>query len=114
VLLLLVVPGQASVMPILLVSVCAVGIGNSNFWAIAQHTPPAGMVGRTIGYLNTLSQVAGAAAPLITGWILGPQKQFGWAIAIAGISPLLAAGCLLLAGTTGLEQLKRTAAAGLE
>jgi MFS family permease len=106
ILLLLVLPGREAVLPILVVSICSVGLGNSNYWAISQHAPPAGMVGRTIGYLNTVSQLAGAAAPLITGWILGPQKQFGVAIAIAGICPLLAAVCLIVAGPKGLEQFK--------
>lgn len=114
VLLLLVFPGREAVLPILLISVCSTGIGNSNFWAISQHAPPAGMVGRTIGYLNTVSQMAGAAAPLITGWILGPQKQFGIALFIAGICPLLGAICLLLAGAKGLERFKSIWAGDLE
>ena len=105
-LLLLVISDRAAVFPILLVSICTNGIGNSNYWAIAQHAPPAHMVGRAIGYLNTISQVAGGAAPLLTGLILGPQKQFGPAILIAGVCPLLAAGCLLLAGSKGLEQVR--------
>jgi hypothetical protein len=62
------------------------------------------MAGRSVGYLNTLSQVAGAAAPVITGWILGPEKQFGPAIFVAGICPVLAAGCLLGAGSRELEK----------
>jgi ACS family D-galactonate transporter-like MFS transporter len=107
VLLLLVLPGREAVLPVLVVSVCSVGVGNANYWAISQHVPPAAMVGRAIGFLNTISQIAGVAAPLITGWILGPQKQFGVALAIAGISPVLAAGCLVLAGAGGLEHLKR-------
>jgi MFS transporter, ACS family, D-galactonate transporter len=106
VLLLLVVSSRAAVFPILLVSICTTGMGNSNFWAISQHAPPAYMVGRTIGYLNTISQAAGAAAPLITGLILGPQKQFGPAIFIAGVCPILAAGCLIYAGSKGLERVK--------
>lgn len=106
VLLLLIMSNRDAVFPILLVSVCAAGIGNSNYWAIAQHAPPARMVGRTIGYLNTISQVAGAAAPLITGLILGPHKQFGPAILIAGTCPLLAAGCLIFAGSNNLERVK--------
>ena len=106
VLLLLVFPGRGVVLPILIVSICSTGLGNSNFWAISQHAPPAGMVGRTIGYLNTVAQMAGAAAPLITGWILGPQKQFGIALGIAGVCPLLAAICLLVAGANGLERFK--------
>jgi MFS transporter, ACS family, D-galactonate transporter len=106
ILLLLVLPDRAAVFPILLLSICTTGIGNSNYWAISQHAPPAHMVGRTIGYLNTISQMAGAAAPLITGFILGPQKQFGPAILIAGVCPVLAAACLLFAGAKGLEQTK--------
>jgi MFS transporter, ACS family, D-galactonate transporter len=105
-LLLLVVPGRGAVMPILTVSMCAIGIGNSNYWALSQHTPPPELVGRTIGFLNTVAQIAGVAAPLITGWILGPQRHFGPAIAIAGGCALLAAMCLLLAGAGGLERLK--------
>ena len=105
-LLLLVLPGKEVVLPILLVAVCGAGIGNSNYWAIAQHTPPATLVGRTIGFLNTLSQLAGAAAPLVTGWILGPQKQFGVAVGIAGMSTILAASCLLFVGARGLDRIK--------
>jgi MFS family permease len=110
-LLLLVMPGRGPVLPILLVSMCFVGVGNSNYWAISQHAPPAHMVGRTIGFLNTISQVAGAAAPLITGWVMGPEKQFGVAIALAGACPLLAAACLLIAGARGLDEMKSRLAA---
>ncbi len=110
-LLLLLLPGREAVFPVLVLSVCSVGIGNANYWAISQHAPPAGMVGRAIGFLNTVSQAAGAAAPLITGWILGPDKQFGVALAIAGFCPIAAAGCLLLAGADGLEKLKSRLAA---
>jgi sugar phosphate permease len=85
---------------------CATGIGNSNYWSISQHVPPKNMVGRTIGFLNTVSVMGGAVAPIITGFILGPQKQFGPAILVAGVCPALAAVCLLVAGSTGLERMK--------
>jgi MFS family permease len=107
VLLLLVLRDRAAVVPVLLVAVCATGIGNANFWAIAQTVAPASLVGRIIGYLNTLSNLAGAVAPLITGWILGPQKQFGVALAIAGVSAPLAAACLILTGAGGLRRIQR-------
>jgi MFS family permease len=111
-LLLLVLPQRAAVLPVLLVAVCATGIGNANFWAIAQHAAPSNLVGRAIGYLNTISQLAGAAAPLITGWTLGPEKQFGVALAIAGISAPLAAVCLVLTGARGLERMRTLLGAG--
>jgi MFS family permease len=105
-LLLLVLPGKDAVLPILMASVVSTGLANSNYWSIAQHTPPVSLVGRTIGFLNTLSQLAGAIAPLVTGWILGPEKQFGMAVFIAGSCTLLAACCLLLVGAKGLDEIK--------
>jgi MFS family permease len=106
VLLLLVTPDRSWALPILTFSMCATGIGNSNFWTISQHVPPKNMVGRTIGYLNTVSVAAGAVAPVVTGFILGPQRHFGPAILVAGVCPVLAAACLLAAGSQGLARMK--------
>ncbi len=106
IMLLLVTPDRSWALPILTFSMCATGIGNTCFWAISQHVPPKNMVGRTIGYLNTLSQMAGAAAPVVTGLILGPLKHFGPAIIVAGVCPALAAFCMLAAGSKGLGQMK--------
>lgn len=111
ILLLNVTPGRAPVLPILVISICSFGVASSSYWAIAQHTPPAFLVGRSIGYLNTLSQMAGAIAPVITGWSLGPTKNFQFAILLAGVAPLVASVLLLLAGPQGLEHLKRTLSA---
>lgn len=105
-LLLVVIPDRSWTLPILTFSMCGLGIGNSNYWTISQYVPSKNQVGRTIGYLNTLSQVAGMVAPAITGFILGSQGQFGPAILVAGASPLLAAGCLLAAGSQGLGRMK--------
>jgi MFS family permease len=104
--LLLLVTDRAWALPILTLSMCATGIGNSNYWTISQHVPPKNMVGRTVGFLNTISVAAGGAAPIITGWILGPQRHFGPAILVAGVCPALAAVCLLAAGSQGLERMK--------
>ena len=106
ILLLLAARDQSWALPILTIAMCATGIGNSNFWTISQHVPPKNMVGRTIGFLNTISVAAGAAAPIVTGLILGPQKHFGPAILVAGMCPVLAAVCLLAAGSQGLERMK--------
>jgi MFS family permease len=108
ILLLLALPGREAVLPVLIFSVCATGIGNSNYWTISQQIAPAGLVGRAIGYFNTVSQIAGALAPLITGWIIGPEKAFALAVGIAGVAPILAAGCLLYAGVKGLEQTRHS------
>ncbi|HVB29298.1 MAG TPA: MFS transporter, partial [Terriglobia bacterium] len=104
--LLLLVTDRSWALPILTFSLCSTGIGNSTFWTITQHASPKNMVGRTVGFLNTVSVAAGAAAPVITGWILGPQKHFGPAILVAGVCPVLAAACLLAAGSKGLARMK--------
>lgn len=113
VLLLLVYKANVTVLPLLIIAVTGVGIGNANYWSLAQHIPPANMVGRAIGFLNTLSQIAGILAPLITGWILGPEKNFTIGLAIAGICPILASACLLAAGPKGLAKLKNEMASTL-
>lgn len=110
ILLLLLLPGREAVLPVLMLAVVSTGIGNANYWALSQQAAPAHLVGRAIGYLNTISQLAGVAAPLITGWILGPEKQFGVALAIAGICPVLAAVSLLAAGEHGLERMRASLA----
>jgi len=104
--LLLLGTDRSWALPVLTFSLCATGIGNSNFWTITQHASPKNMVGRTVGFLNTASVAAGAAAPVITGWILGPEKHFGPAIIVAGVCPALAAVCLFAAGSQGLERIK--------
>jgi sugar phosphate permease len=106
ILLLLVVPDRAWVLPVLTFAMCATGTGNSSFWAIAQYVSPKNMAGRTVGYLNTISQIAGATAPVVTGSLLGPQKLFGPAILVAGICPVLASACLLASGRGGLDRTK--------
>jgi MFS transporter, ACS family, D-galactonate transporter len=110
--LLLLVTGRTWVLLILTFAMCATGIGNSNYWAISQHVPPKHLVGRTIGFLNTVAVLAGATAPIITGWLLGPNRHFGPAIFVAGICAFLAAVCLVAAGSQGLERMKATLSGG--
>ena len=106
ILLLLVVTPKAAVLPILLVSICGIGLGNSSYWALVQYTAPASMAGSAIGYCNTLSQIAGAAAPIITGWLLGPEKNFTIALAVAGICPVIASACLAMTGASRVDEFR--------
>jgi MFS transporter, ACS family, D-galactonate transporter len=104
--LLLLVTGRSWSLPILAFSLCATGIGNSTYWTITQHASPKNLVGRAVGFLNTISVLGGVLAPVVTGWLLGPHKDFGPAIIVAGIAPVVAAICLLVAGSKGLSQIK--------
>ncbi|MGH9325247.1 MAG: MFS transporter [Terriglobia bacterium] len=106
ILLLVIVPGRSWVLPILTFSMCATGIGNTNFWTISEHASPKDMVARIIGFLNTISVVGGIAAPIITGWLIGPKMHFGPAIFVAGLCAAVAGACLLAAGSQGLGRIK--------
>jgi MFS family permease len=108
ILLLNVLPESGAVLPILVLSICSFGLASANYWAIAQYTSPAPLVGRAIGYLNTLSQIGGVVAPLVTGWTLGPHRNFKPAILIAGLCPLVSLLLLALAGPKNLARLKAT------
>jgi MFS family permease len=94
-LLLLNLP-RVPILPVLFVCICGFGVASASLWTLAQTMVAAPVVGRFIGYLNTLSQIAGAAAPLITGWTLGAHNNFQLAIWMAGLAPLIAIACLLL------------------
>ncbi len=94
-LLLLVLTAANSIMGVFLLSLTGIGIAGGNFWALAQMTAPAAATGRVIGYLNTVAQFAGASAPMVTGWLLGPDRNFTSGIVIAGCCPALAAVMIL-------------------
>lgn len=92
-------------MLILFVSVCSYGLVSSNFWTLAQNVSPRSKVARVIGFLNTASQLAGIAAPWVTGYLLGPKKYFPPVIAIAAICPLVSLIPLFIA-SRGMERLR--------
>ena len=99
------VPGNAVGMAVMFVSMCSFGIVSSNFWTLAQNVAPRTKVARVIGFLNTASQVAGIAAPWITGYIIGPEKHFAPAVAIAALCPLVSLAPLFIA-SSGMEKLR--------
>jgi MFS family permease len=103
--LLNVLPGNGVGMVVMFVSMCSFGIVSSNFWTLAQNVAPRTKVARVIGFLNTASQVAGIAAPWITGYIIGPAKHFAPAVAIAGVCPLVSLVPLFMA-SRGMERLR--------
>ena len=103
--LLNVTAGSAPVLPVLLISICSFGVVSSNYWTVAQNVVPPGKAGRAIGFLNTMSQIGGAAAPYITGLTLGPHKHFAFSITIAALCPIVAVALLMIAAP-GLDKLR--------
>ncbi len=85
-----------SINAVFIVLACALlglGLAAANYWALSQVISPRGVIGRFIGYQNTVSNMAGICAPIITGWLVGETKNFGLAIAFACTALLLACGC---------------------
>jgi MFS transporter, ACS family, D-galactonate transporter len=84
------------VLPVLLASLMGVGVAAGNYWALSQAAAPRNVVGRALGFQNMVAQIAGAAAPLLTGFMLGPGQDFATAIVIAGVCPLISVAAIVV------------------
>lgn len=50
-------------------SLSSLGLASANCWTLTQTLVPAQSVGRVIGVQNFLANLAGIAAPIVTGWL---------------------------------------------
>jgi len=91
ILLLLIVKSQAGVMCVLITSLCGMAVGSANYWALTQAITPPAMTGRIIGAQNMIGNLAGAFAPVMTGWLVTRTKGFSAAIWFAGAALIIAA-----------------------
>ncbi len=96
ILLLLRFRSPGAILLVLLLSLTGLGLAAANYWAITQAFSPPGLTGRVVGYQNMVANLAGIAAPNITGLLVDRTKNFELAILFAGISLLLAACAYLL------------------
>lgn len=83
-LLLLGVHSANGALGVLMFSLVGLSLASSNFWALSQSIAPASMVGRMIGVQNTIANLAGICAPILTGLLIGESKNFRPAIWFAG------------------------------
>jgi MFS family permease len=93
--LLLFVRSQYAVLATLTCSLLGIGLASANYWALTQAVTPARIIGRVIGYQNTIANAAGICAPILTGYLLGDGKDFSSSIACAAGSLLIAAGAFV-------------------
>ena len=89
--LLVVFRSPAAALPILTVSMLGLGLASANYWALTQAVAPQRMIARVVAYQNTFANAAGIAAPIVTGHLLGDEKNFDRAILCAAAALLLAA-----------------------
>ena len=81
-------PGGA--ITLLFVSLLGVGLAGANYWALTQAATPPAMIGRVIGYQNTIANGAGICAPVLTGFVVDRTHNFNLALVFAGTAMVIA------------------------
>ena len=76
---------------ILVFGLAGIGLASANYWALTQAISPKRLVGRAVGYQNTIGNLAGICSPIITGKLVEVSGNFGLAIAFASASLWIAA-----------------------
>jgi MFS transporter, ACS family, D-galactonate transporter len=79
----------ATVMVVLVAA--SLGVSSSNVWAITQTLAGPHAAGRWTGIQNFVGNLGGAAAPALTGFVLGRTGHYFWAFAITAAMSLLSA-----------------------
>src|SRR5437773_2545052 len=85
----LVGPRLATVFVVLVAA--SLGMCSSNVWAITQTLAGPRAAGRWTGIQNFVGNLGGAAAPALTGFVLGRTGHYLWAFAITAAMSLLGA-----------------------
>jgi MFS transporter, ACS family, D-galactonate transporter len=73
-------------------SLAGLGIATANYWALTQTVVPGTAIGRIGGLQNTASNLAGVAAPILTGWLI--QKTGTYEAPMQAIAVLLVIGAI--------------------
>lgn len=84
------------------ISICIGGLSAASpvGWSIPSLIAPKESVGTLGGILNLGNQLAGIAAPIVTGYVVQATQSFFWAFAAAGIFLLIGiAGYIFLLGS---------------
>jgi len=76
---------------ILVIALAGIGLTSANYWALTQAISPKSITGRAVGYQNTISNLAGICAPLLTGHLVEQSGNFHSAIVFAAVSLWIAA-----------------------
>ena len=77
----------------LILGVISFGVAASNVWAITQTLAGQQAAGRWTGFQNATGNLAGIAAPWLTGLVLQRTGHFDWAFVIVALVAFAGAGC---------------------
>lgn len=59
-----------------IISLSGLGLTTANYWALTQTLMPGAAIGRVAGTQNFAANLAGIAAPLVTGWLIERTGNF--------------------------------------
>jgi MFS family permease len=82
-------------------SLAGLGVATANYWALTQTVIPGAAIGRIAGLQNMASNLAGVAAPILTGWLIDISGSYD--------APMLAIAILLVIGAVSYLVLVRRA-----
>jgi MFS transporter, ACS family, D-galactonate transporter len=80
-------------------SLAGLGIATANYWALTQTVVPGATIGRIGGLQNMASNLAGVAAPILTGWLIQSTGSYE--------APMQAIAVLLVIGAASYALLVR-------
>jgi cyanate permease len=78
-------------MGILMFTCLCYGMFSANLFAITQTLAGPRAAGKWTGLQNGFGNLAGVAAPVLTGWIVQQTGQFYWAFVVAAVIVLAGA-----------------------
>jgi ACS family D-galactonate transporter-like MFS transporter len=76
-------------------SLSGLGLATANYWALTQTLTPRSISGRVAGIQNTAANMAGIAAPWITGLLVQKTGNFNAPLIAIGFWLLIGIGCYL-------------------
>jgi sugar phosphate permease len=80
-------------------SLAGLGVATANYWALTQTVIPGSAIGRIGGLQNMASNLAGVAAPILTGWLIDISGSYD--------APMQAIAVLLVIGAASYAFLVR-------
>jgi sugar phosphate permease len=99
-----IVPDNRIAMPLLMLACISFGAYTSNIFAITQTIAGPRAAGKWTGFQNGVGNLAGVAAPWVTGAIVDQTHAFYWAFAAAAAIVLCGAACFVF-GIQKIEEI---------
>ena len=100
-----VVRSDRTAMVLLMLACAFIGMWSSNLWAITQTLAGPRAAGKWCAMQNGVGNLAGVAAPWVTGWVVQRTGQFYFAFLVAAMVAL-AGSAITIFGIGPVEQVK--------